>query len=429
MALKPAGQLEYWTFWRVVWATLVLAAVVISFWLLFRFYQAVFILLVAILIGITLTPVVNWLNRKGLPRWAGCLLVYLLLLALVILFFVLVLPLLVEQGANIAAALPGYYKSFQTWMVNQPNLLISRLGGVLPETLPPLAAPTPTGQQLLNTAGQAFGYVTLLTSRLLKIGAVLLLAFYWTWDGPRITRSWLLLVPPDRRESTRDLLAAIETKVSAYVAGQGVLCGVVGLMALVAYLLIGLPYALVLAMIAGIMEAVPMIGPLLGAVPASLVALSIAPEKLVWVIVATIVIQQLENNLLVPRVMRRAVGVNPFVSLLSLFAFGSLLGIAGALMAVPIAAILQLLFNHFIFRPEALGAELSTRRDFTSQLQYEAQDLIQDLRKQARNNTGDLDARSQAVDQAMDELEALTTDLSTQLAEAPEAESAQAGKP
>ena len=158
---------------------------------------------------------------------------------------------------------------------------------MLPETLPPLAASTPTGQQLLNTAGQAFGYVTRLTSRLLKIGAVLLLAFYWTLDGPRITRSWLLLVPPDRRESTRDLIAAIETKVSAYVAGQGVLCLVIGLMALVAYLLIGLPYVLVLALIAGIMEAVPMIGPLLGAVPASLVALSIAPDKLVWVIVAT----------------------------------------------------------------------------------------------------------------------------------------------
>ena len=117
MALKPAGQLEYWTFWRVVWATLVLAAVVVSFWLLYRFYQAVFILLIAILIGITLNPVVDWLNRKGLPRWVGCLLVYLVLLALVIRFFLLLLPLLVEQGTTIAAALPGYYKSFQSWMV------------------------------------------------------------------------------------------------------------------------------------------------------------------------------------------------------------------------------------------------------------------------------------------------------------------------
>jgi predicted PurR-regulated permease PerM len=241
----------------------------------------------------------------------SCLVVYLVLLLVVASFLVLLLPLLVEQGTNIAAAMPGYYQNFREWMMAQPNLLLSRLGQVLPGTLQNPVPAQSTGQQMLNTAGQAFGYVSRVTVGLFKLGVVLLLAFYWTLDGPRITRSWLLLISPDRRESARSLIAAIETKVGAYVAGQGVLCLVIGIMALAAYLIIGLPYALVLALIAGIMEAVPIIGPVLGAVPASLVALSIAPDKLIWVIVATIVIQQLENNLLVPRVMRRAVGV-PF---------------------------------------------------------------------------------------------------------------------
>jgi predicted PurR-regulated permease PerM len=429
MALNPSPRFEFWSFRRVVWATLVLAAVVGSFWLLYRFYQAVFILLISILIGTTLDPVADWLNRKGLPRWLGCLIIYLVLLVLVISFLLLLLPLLIEQGMTISAAMPEYYQNFRVWMIAQPNLLLSRLGGVLPATLLNPATAQPTGAQMLDTAGQALGYVTRVTNILLKLGVVLLLAFYWTLDGPRITRSWLLLVQADRRESARSLIAAIETKVGAYVAGQGVLCLVIGIMALVAYLLIGLPYVLVLALIAGIMEAVPIIGPVLGAVPASLVALSIAPNKLVWVIVATIVIQQLENNLLVPRVMRRAVGVNPFVLLLSLFAFSSLLGIPGALMAVPAAAILQLLLDHFIFRAVAPGSDLSTGRDFASQLRYETQDLIQDLRKQARLQTGDLDAGSQAVNQAMDELEALTTDLDIQLADTAGAEASQDGKP
>ena len=102
------------------------------------------------------------------------------------------------------------------------------------------------------------------------------------------------------------------------MVGQGILCLTIGLMALVAYLLIGLPNVLVLALIAGVMEAVPMVGPLIGAVPAALVALSIAPSKLMWVIIATLIFQQLENYLLVPRVMNKAVGVNPFVSLLAI---------------------------------------------------------------------------------------------------------------
>lgn len=429
MPLETSQRFEFWTFKRAVLATLVLASVVLGFWLLYRFFQVVFILLIAILIGTTLDPVVDWLSRKGLPRWLACLLVYLVLLILVISFLLLLLPLLVEQGMNIAAALPGYYQNFRAWMIGQPNLLISRLGEVMPLALINPVPSVPTGEQMLDTAGQAFGYVAQVTTNLFKLGVVLLLAFYWTLDGPRITRSWMLLVSPARRESTRALIAAIETKVGAYVAGQGVLCLVIGVMALVAYLIIGLPYVLILALIAGIMEAVPIIGPVMGAVPASLVALSIAPDKLVWVIVATVIIQQLENNLLVPRVMRQAVGVNPFVSLLSLFTFSSLLGIPGALMAVPAAAILQLLLDRFIFRTGTPGVEQSSGRDFASQLRYEAQDLIQDLRKQARLQTGGSQVESQKVNQVMDELEALTTDIDAQLARSAGAEASLVVKP
>ena len=91
---------------------------------------------------------------------------------------------------------------------------------------------------------------------------------YWTLDGPRYVRSLVLLLPKDSRESTQELMGAIETKVSAYIAGQGVLMLAVGGMALAAYWAIGLPYVLVLALVAGLMEAVPLVGPLLGAVPA-----------------------------------------------------------------------------------------------------------------------------------------------------------------
>jgi predicted PurR-regulated permease PerM len=207
----------------------------------------------------------------------------------------------------------------------------------------------------------------------------------------------------------------METKVTAFIAGQGILCLVIGCMALLAYLLIGLPNVLVLALVAGVMEAIPMVGPLLGAIPAALVALSIAPDKLIWVIVATIVIQQLENSLLVPRVMRKAVGVNPFVTLLALFAFSSLFGIAGAFMAIPMAAIIQLLLNRFVFHPTVMESEVSAGRDYASRLRYEAQDLAQDLRKQARLTKGGSELKVKQIDHVMDEIEGITTDLDTLL--------------
>jgi predicted PurR-regulated permease PerM len=270
----------------------------------------------------------------------------------------------------------------------------------------------------MASAGQALGYIALAANVIFTAIVILVLAFYWALDGPRTIQSFLLLVPQDQRESISDLFSAMETKLGFYIAGQGILCLVIGIMALLAYLLIGLPNALVLALLAGVLEAIPMIGPLLGAIPAALVALSIAPDKLVWVIVATVVIQQLENSLLVPRVMSKAVGVNPFVTLLSLFAFSSLFGIAGAIMAIPIAAIIQLLLDRFIFHPAAMEPEVSASRDYASRLRYEAHDLAQDLRKQARLKKRGSDLTVKQIDQVMDEIETITTDLDALLAQA-----------
>jgi predicted PurR-regulated permease PerM len=406
-----------WPFRRVMWATLVLVSVALSFWLLYRFNQVIFVLFTAIVIGTVLRPAVTWLHRRGLPQMAGAVLVFLLLLALLMGFVVVLFPLIVEQGTTIAAAVPGYYQSLREWMMHGPTQMIVRLSEFLPAALPSLGKTQQTGSQVLAFAGQAVGYLSSAAQVIFMATAILLLTFHWTLDGPRTIRSLLLLVPKGQRESVGELISAMETKVGSYIAGQGVLCLVIGIMALVAYLLIGLPNALVLALLAGVLEAVPMIGPLLGAVPAALVALSISPAKLVWVIVATVVIQQLENSLLVPRVMRKAVGVNPFVSLLAIFAFSSFFGIAGALMAIPIAAIIQLLLDRFVFHPAATEPEVSPARDTADRLRYEAQDLAQDLRKQARLKKWGSDLRVKQIDHVMDEIEAITTDLDALLAQ------------
>ncbi len=412
-------MLESWTFRRVMWATLVLAFVALSFWLLYRFYDVVFLLFIAIVVGTVIRPVVAWLHRRGLPRPAASILAYLLLLTLLTGFVLLLFPLLVEQGTTIATAVPGYYQSVREWMANYPNQMIVRLAEFLPVTMPSLEPVRQTGEQMLVLAKQAMGYLGSAMSAVFMAAAFLLLAFHWTLDGPRTIRSWLLLVPKGRRESIAELISDIESKVSSYVAGQGILCLTVGIMALVAYLVIGLPNVLVLALVAGVLEAVPMIGPVLGAIPAAVIAFSIAPSKLIWVIVATLLTQQVENNILVPRVMRRSVGVNPFVSLLALFAFSSLFGIAGALMAIPIAAIIQLLLDRFVFHPAALEPEVSPSRNYASRLRYEAQALAQDLRKQARLKKGGSDARVKQIDHVMDEIEAISTDLDALLAQVP----------
>lgn len=418
MALNPPDQPNQWTFRRVMWATIVLVFVAFCFWLFYRFYQVVFALFFAVMLGTVIRPIVSWLNRRGVHRIAGVLLVYLLLLALIVGFVILVFPSLVEQGLTIVAAVPGYYLNLHQWMTDSANPLLVELSAILPAALPALTTTTEqTGPQMLVFAGQAAGYITGVAKAVFLATVVLLLAFHWTLDGPRTIQSLLQLIPKGRRESISELISAIEGKVTFYIAGQGVLCLVIGTLSLITYLLIGLPNALVLALVAGVLEAVPLVGPLLGAIPAGVIALTIAPEKLIWVVVATLIIQQTESIFLVPRVMRKAVGVNPFVSLLAIFAFASLFGIVGALMAIPTAAIIQLLLDRFVFHPEEQEQEISPDRDYVSRLRYEAQDLAQDLRKQARIDKGGSDLRIKQIDHVMDEIEAITTDLDALLAQ------------
>jgi hypothetical protein len=120
--------------------------------------------------------------------------------------------------------------------------------------------------------------------------------------------------------------------------------------------------------------------------------------------------------------MKKAVGVNPFVTLLALFAFSTLFGLAGALMAIPMAAIIQLALNHFVFKQATVEMEVSEGRDIASRLRYDAQELAQDLRKQARLKKGGSDQKIKQIEQVMDEIETITTNLDTLLAKANKAD-------
>jgi len=422
MTKNLQSSLNQWTFRRVVGATLVFVGVLLCFWLLYRFYLVVFIAFIAIIIGTVIRPIVNWLYLHKLPKVVGVLLVYFIMFALVIAFLFLLFPLVFDQGLTIINSMPEYYQAIRAWLESSPNQLIISLSQIIPREVPDFSGLQQTGPDMLASTEQALAYVTSVSRGVFLAIVLLLLAFYWTLDGPRTIRSLLLLLPKPRRNDIKDMITEMEVKIGYFVLGKGVLSLAIGGLALIAYLIIGLPNALVLALIAGILEAVPMIGPILGAIPAGIIALSISPQKLAWVVGAILVIQQIESYYLTPRIMSKAVGVNPFVSLLSIFAFTSLFGIAGALMAIPIVAVIQLLLNHFVFHPADPESEASTGRDRSSRLHYQAKDLARDLRKQARLKKGGSAITEKQIDYIMDEIESISTDLAVLLAEIPSVE-------
>jgi predicted PurR-regulated permease PerM len=292
--------------------------------------------------------------------------------------------------------------------------LIRRLAWRLPSDVPPVVPPAEGGGEVLDTVARAFNALGLVGNSLFVFVAVLLLAFYWTIEQERVLRFLLLLVPQPRRDDVRELILAAEAKVGAYIRGIAVLSLIIGVLAFAAYLLLGLPYALLLGLVAGLLEAIPVVGPALGVLPAVLVAFAVDPSKAVWVLVVFGGIQALENTFLVPRVMGRTVGVSPVVTLLALVGFGALFGLPGALLAIPLAAIIQLLLDRYVLARRPVEEAPPPGRDRLSVLRYEAQDLVADARKQLREKADlALDDQSDAVEDA---IEALAADIDSMLA-------------
>lgn len=420
---EPAASVipPTWTTRRVILATLVVLLVVAGFLLLYRFRTIVLIVFASLVVSMAMAPAVNWLHRHRLPRSVSVIVIYLVLLVLLIGFIVLLVPPIVEQLNATVPKLESYYLNLKAALVSSPLLVVRQIAAQMPaqiNLMPTLAAPATDGA--LDAVGQVLNATGAILNGLFTLTALLLIGFYWTLEGEHALRTLLLPLPGDQRESAHDILKEIETRVGGYVRGQGFLALVVGAAALVVYLVIGLPAALAVALLAGLFELIPVLGPTLGAIPAVLVAFAYDPSKVIWVIVATALIQLVENNLLAPRVMHKTVGVNPVVTLLAIVAFGALFGFAGLLLAIPMAAVIQVILNRSLLRPQASGLEVPAGRDRLSKLRYETQEYVVDIRNHAQHKqTGTVQAE---LDQVEDTLEAIAMNLDRVLAEAAPAE-------
>jgi len=407
-----------WSARRILLATLTVLGVTILFALLYRFYMVVFLFFIAFSLKVALDPAVAWLKQRGVRREVGMIVIYsLLALALLLLVWTIVPPT-VTQARTLLGQLPDFYSAMRTELLTQPVGLVRGVGRVLPPTLslPQLAALMPDGDAAeevdpwalpMTAIGAGFAFVS-----------VFVMAYFWSLEGESIIRRLLLRAPIDRREDIRTLIAEIQGKINGYFRGQLVLCSSIGLFSAVAFFVIGVPNALLLGLLMAIFEAVPVVGPVLGAIPAVLMAASAAPDKVPWVIGAVIVIQVAESNLMVPRVMDKAVGVNAIVSMLAIAAFGALFGFAGALLAVPLAAVLQILFSRLVFDaptrestpPTASAAQAQRHR--LALLQRQTQEVARDARKIARTYDERHDYKAELM---LDELEALAHRLDTHL--------------
>ena len=407
----PGGTIpSTWTTRRIILGTLVVLLVVVGFLLLYRFRFVAVIIFSGIVISIAIAPSVNWLHRRGLSRSLSVILIYLVLMVLLIGSIILLVPPIVEQVTATVPKIESYYQDLKSALVNSPLLALRQIAAQLPSqlNLTPSAAASPATSSL-GAIGQVLTATGVILSGLFTLTAILLIGFYWTLEREDAIRALLLPLSKDQREHAREILREIELRVGGYVRGQGIMVLTIFVADFVIFLIIGLPAALAVALLAGLFEVIPVLGPTLGAIPAVLVAFSYDSSKVVWVIAAGALVQFLENNLLAPRVMHKTVGVNPIVTLLAIVAFGALFGLAGLLLAIPIAAIIQIILDRSLLGPQPSGLEVPLGRDQLSKLRFDVQEFVVDVRKVAqRKQTGTTESEVEPVE---DTLEGIAMEL------------------
>ena len=332
----------------VAWSIVMVGVALLLAVALYQVRTVLMLVYVSALLAIGLAPIVRAVERQKLlpvgtrtfPRWLAILTLYLTLLVTVVGLGFAVIPPLVGQGQSLWRRLPDLFARGQQFLIDR---------GLVDHafTMSEALQKAPTGMlgaggdavttvvgAVINVAGGVFGIVT-----------ILILTFYMLVESDTIFRRFVRLFPIEQRLRIATVSSDITVKVSAWLGGQLLLGAIIGTTATLGLWLLGMPYFFVLGFIAGIGELIPMVGPILSAIPALMVALTVSPSMALGVGVFFLVQQQFENHLLVPKLMERQVGVSAVTVIIALLMGGSLLGIVGALLAVPTAAVLQVIFD------------------------------------------------------------------------------------
>ena len=318
-----------------------------------RVFLLVFI---AVLLASALEPMLGWL-RERLPvvgRAGTILVVYLTFFVTVVGLAFVVVPAAIGQAERILADLPPFFAQARASAENiRPAALATSLTALIDSVSAALRPPEAPDADIVVEVG------TTVAELVATLATLLTIVFLWLVERPRIQRYVLAFLPAEQRAGARSAWNDVELRLGLWVRGQLTLMATMGVMTGIAYSILGVPGALLLALIAAITEAIPIVGPLLGAIPAVLVAATVSPELALIVAGIYVILQFVEGNVLVPIVMRNAVGISPLLILVSLLIGAAAGGFVGAFLAVPVAASLEIVLQRLQAREEPVAQDPS----------------------------------------------------------------------
>lgn len=329
----------------ILWTIWMTALAVVLLWCAYLVRGVLLLIYVSGLLAVGFGPIIRLIERQTLlpigtrrfPRWLAILILYLVIIGTLTGIGFLVVPPLVTQAQQLWTELPAMFERGQAFLIEK---------GILQEhvTLREAVERTPVGDNAPQAVNTVFGAILGVIGGIVGLLTILILTFYFLVEADNIRDTLLRLFGSERRARVKVMTRDITVKVSAWLGGQLLLAGIIGATSAIGLWLLGIPFFYVLALLSAIGELIPVVGPILAAIPAIAVASTVSTNKVLLVIVFFLIQQQLENHVLVPKIMERQVGVSPVSVIVALLIGGNLLGIPGAILAVPTVAILQVLF-------------------------------------------------------------------------------------
>jgi predicted PurR-regulated permease PerM len=336
---------------RVILTTV---AVVFTLYIIYLLRTPLTWLFIAAFLAIALSAPVAFLSR-WMKRGFAIAIVYLGVLLFPLVLAGLFIPPLVTQGNNLAHNLPHYAQDLQDTVNDNRTLRKLERDYNFTEKIKEEAKKLPAR---LGDAATVLSDIGIgLVSRLFAVVNILILSAFMLGGGASWVEAFVRRQPPERGEAVRRLADRTRDAVSAYVAGALAQATIAGITAFIVLTILGVPFATALAALIFVLDLIPLVGATIGAIVVGVVTVfnDFPTDTIIWVIFS-IVYQQVENNVIQPRIQSRAVDVHPFVVLLSVLCGATLFGVLGALLAIPLAATLQIAAREYLRYREAIRA-------------------------------------------------------------------------
>ena len=304
----------------------------ILFYFLFLVREILAVLFIALIFASAVDPWVDWMQKKKIPRGLGIIFIYFVMFAVVGTVIYLIIPPIIEQVNELASSFPQildkvisgfkFLKNYSSEHQIFDN--IKSYSGTI-------------SSNLQSAAGGIFSTVSGVFGGIFSFFLILVITFYMTVEENAMKKIVWSVVPKQKQVYVMHLINRMQKKVGLWLRGQLILSLIIFLLTYIGLLILGVKYALVLALIAGLTEFVPYLGPVLASIPAIFIALTQTPMLALFVAVLYYIIQLVENHIIVPKLMQKVVGLNPIVSIAVLLIGFKIGGIAGAILSIPVA--------------------------------------------------------------------------------------------